>query len=166
MHLTQKAELSLEQTSHTEPLLRVEGRRVSFITRAGKIQAINDVSFEMRAGETFGFVGETGCGKSQTALAVMRFTPEAGVVESGEIWFAGRSLASNIAQEFKLVQKKNSVKLKRNKAALKRLNRTINQIRGKDISMIFQEPMTSLNPVYTVGRDKSPKHCSDTALNC
>src|SRR5208337_3327868 len=115
----------------------------------------NGVSFEMRAGETFGFVGETGCGKSQTALAVMRLTPEAGVVERGEIWFAGTNLASNIAEEFKLVEKKNSVKLKRNKAALKRLNQKINQIRGKDISMIFQEPMTSLNPVYSVGRQVS-----------
>ena len=153
--MTQEAELSVEHTSDAQPLLRVEDLRVSFITRAGKIQAINDVSFEMRAGETFGFVGETGCGKSQTALAVMRLTPEAGVIERGEIWFAGTNLASNIAQEFKLVERKHSVKLKRNKAALKKLDQKINEIRGKDMSMIFQEPMTSLNPVYTVGRQVS-----------
>jgi peptide/nickel transport system ATP-binding protein len=145
----------MDSTQEAEPLLRVNGLRVSFITRAGKIQAINDVSFEIRAGENFGFVGETGCGKSQTALAVMRLTPEAGIIERGEIWFAGKNLASNIAQEFKLVQRKNSLKLKRNKAALKRLNQKVNEIRGKDMAMIFQEPMTSLNPVYTVGRQVS-----------
>jgi peptide/nickel transport system ATP-binding protein len=157
MHLTQEAELNQgEQAPHKEPLLRVNGLRVSFITRAGKIQAINDVSFEIRAGETFGLVGETGCGKSQTALAVMRLTPEAGIIERGEIWFAGTNLTKNIAHEFKLIEKKNSrPKLKRNKAMLKRLNQEINEIRGKEMSMIFQEPMTSLNPVYTVGRQVS-----------
>jgi len=153
--LTQEAELSIEQSSPSEPLLRVDNLRVSFVTRAGKIQALNDISFEMRAGETFGFVGETGCGKSQTALAVMRLTPEAGVIERGEIWFAGTNLTSNISQEFKIIQHKNNVKLKRNKTALKRLDQKINEIRGKDMSMIFQEPMTSLNPVYTVGRQLS-----------
>ena len=153
MRLTQKAELNLEkQTPPEEPLLRVNSLRVSFITRAGKIQAINDVSFEVKAGETFGLVGETGCGKSQTALAVMRLTPEAGLIERGEIWFAGTNLTKNIAQEFKLIQKKNArAKLKRNRSMLNRLSQEINEIRGKEMSMIFQEPMTSLNPVYTVG---------------
>jgi peptide/nickel transport system ATP-binding protein len=169
MHLTQEAELNLKRQSHAEePLLRVKNLRVSFITRTGKVQAINDVSFEVEAGETFGLVGETGCGKSQTALAVMRLTPEAGLIERGEIWFAERNLTQNIAKEFKLVQKKTHVKLKRNKAMLKRLIQEINTIRGKEISMIFQEPMTSLNPVYTVGRQISEtllRHSVDTLID-
>jgi peptide/nickel transport system ATP-binding protein len=157
MHLTQEAEPSpLTNAATEQPLLSVNDLRVSFITRAGKIQAINDVSFDLNAGETFGLVGETGCGKSQTALAVMRLTPEAGIIERGEIQFAGANLTENIAREFKLIEKKNGrVKLKRNKAALNLLSREINQIRGKDMSMIFQEPMTSLNPVYTIGRQVS-----------
>jgi peptide/nickel transport system ATP-binding protein len=110
----------------------------------------------VRAREVFGLVGETGCGKSQTALAVMRLTPEAGVIERGEIWFVGNNLAKNISNEFKLINKKNGqVKLKRNKSQLKRLNAEVSEIRGKQISMVFQEPMTSLNPVYTAGRQIS-----------
>lgn len=160
MHLTQEVELSsstnLRQDVADEPLLRVRNLRISFITRAGRIQAINAVSFEVRAGEIFGLVGETGCGKSQTALAVMRLTPEAGVIERGEIWFAGDNLAKNISSEFKLINKKNGqVKLKRNKSLLKRLSAEVSEIRGKQITMIFQEPMTSLNPVYTAGRQIS-----------
>ena len=137
------------------PLLRVNDLQVSFITRTGRIQAIDDVSFEIRPGETFGLVGETGCGKSQTALAVMRLTPEAGIIEQGQIWFMGTNLAENISKEFKLIQKNNRPKLKRNKSMLNQLNHKINQIRGKEITMIFQEPMTSLNPVYSVGRQIS-----------
>jgi peptide/nickel transport system ATP-binding protein len=86
----------------------------------------------------------------------MRLTPEAGLIECGEIWFAETNLTKNIAQEFKLIQKKNTrVKLRRNKSMLKKLSQEVNKIRGKEMSMIFQEPMTSLNPVYTVGRQIS-----------
>jgi peptide/nickel transport system ATP-binding protein len=157
MRLTQRIELNAEKPgTPQEPLLRVNSLRVSFITRAGKIQAINDVSFAVEAGETFGLVGETGCGKSQTALAVMRLTPEAGIIERGEIWLAGMNLTKNISKEFRLVEKKNGrVNLKRNKSMLDRLSDEIGEIRGKDVCMIFQEPMTSLNPVYTIGRQIS-----------
>jgi peptide/nickel transport system ATP-binding protein len=121
------------------------------------------------SGETFGLVGETGCGKSQTALAVMRLTPEAGIIERGEIWFAGKNLTEHIAQEFKLIQRKTGPpKLKRNKRMLKRMTQEINEIRGAQISMIFQEPMTSLNPVYTVGRQVSEtllKHSVDMLVD-
>lgn len=157
MRLIQRIELNAEESAMPQgPLLRVNSLRVSFVTRAGKIQAINDVSFEVKAGETFGLVGETGCGKSQTALAVMRLTPEAGIIERGEIWLAGMNLTKNIAKEFRLIQKKSGrVTLKRNKSMLDRLSDEIDEIRGKDVSMIFQEPMTSLNPVYTVGMQLS-----------
>ena len=157
MHLTQRTELNREKPPPSEePLLRVNRLRISFVTRAGKIQAINDVSFEVKAGETFGLVGETGCGKSQTALATMRLTPEAGIIERGEIWLAGMNLTKNIAKEFRIIQKKGGrVTLKRNKSMLDRLTEEVDEIRGKDVCMIFQEPMTSLNPVYTIGRQVS-----------
>jgi oligopeptide/dipeptide ABC transporter ATP-binding protein len=155
MLLTQKTELSHEKPIYGAPLLRVSNLKISFVTRAGKIQAINDVSFELKPGETLGLVGETGCGKSQTALAVMRLTPEAGIIERGEIWFSETNLTENIGQEFKLVETRGRVKLRRNKSMLDMLNHEVSQIRGREITMIFQEPMTSLNPVYTVGRQLS-----------
>lgn len=159
MHLTQEAELDLEKQT-SEPLLRVDGLRVSFITRAGRIQAIDDVSFEVKAGETFGLVGETGCGKSQTALAVMRLTPEAGVIERGEIWFHGTNVTENIAKEFKLIPKKNNrVKLKRNKPMLKRLDQKVNQIRKRnvhDLSRAYDVSESCLHGGQTGLRDPPP----------
>jgi peptide/nickel transport system ATP-binding protein len=142
-----------------ESLLQVKNLRLSFVTRAGRIQAIDNVSFEIKRGESFGLVGETGCGKSQTALAVMRLTPDSGIIEHGEIWFEGTNLASNITKEFELISfkrgKKERYKIRRNKSQLKKMNSAMAEIRGKEISIIFQEPMTSLNPVYTVGRQIS-----------
>jgi peptide/nickel transport system ATP-binding protein len=156
MHLTQETgPRKPSPPAAREALLRVEDLRISFITRAGAVQAINDVSFEINGGESLGLVGETGCGKSQTAFAIMRLTPEAGIIEHGKIWFNGTNLAANIENEFKLIPKGREVELKRNKAQLKRLNVMMSHIRGKEIAMIFQEPMTSLNPVYTIGRQIS-----------
>lgn len=149
-------------------LLSVEGLRLSFVTRSGIIQAIDDVSFEMKSGETFGLVGETGCGKSQTAMAIIRLTPEGGVIESGKIWFDGNDLTKNIKHEFTIVRKDSQVKVKKNKARLRRLNVEMSKIRGKEISMIFQEPMTSLNPLLTIGRQLSEvatKHSLNVIIN-
>jgi oligopeptide/dipeptide ABC transporter ATP-binding protein len=110
-----------------EPLLKVENLRIELSTRAGIAPVIDDLSFELNAGETISFVGESGCGKSMTALGLMGLLPEkVGRIASGSIKFNGEELTT---------------------ATEKRLR----SIRGNDISMIFQEPMTSLNPVYTVG---------------
>jgi peptide/nickel transport system ATP-binding protein len=159
MHLIQEEELSSKgHVPEKEVLLRVSGLSISFITRSGKVQAVNDVSFEIKRGESFGLVGETGCGKSQTALAIMRLTPDSGIIERGEVWFDGKNLTENIAREFKLVPKNrkgDGYKLVRNKTELNRMNSEMSEIRGKDCSMIFQEPMTSLNPVYNIGRQVS-----------
>jgi ABC-type dipeptide/oligopeptide/nickel transport system ATPase component len=167
--LIQRKELSVrEQTATKEVLLRVRGLSINFITRSGTVQAIDDVSFDIKRGESFGLVGETGCGKSQTALAVMRLTPESGIVESGEIWFDEKNLTRNIANEFKLVpkgKKRGDFRLVRNKKELKRMNQEMSKIRGKEISMIFQEPMTSLNPVYNIGKQISDvliTHCIES----
>ena len=107
-------------------LLEVNHLETQFPTRAGLVKAVNDVSFHIDEGELLGLVGESGCGKSITALSVMRLIAAPGKIVGGEILFKGRDL-------------------------LKLSNEEMRQIRGDDISMIFQDPMTSLNPVYTVG---------------
>jgi oligopeptide transport system ATP-binding protein len=110
-----------------EPLLSVEDLRVQFWTRRGTIHAVNGVSFDIAPGETLGIVGESGCGKSVTALSLLGILPRAGRVPSGRALFDGRDL-------------------------LQLSDRQLRKIRGKDIAMIFQDPMTSLNPVLTIGR--------------
>ena len=110
-----------------EPLLSVEDLRVQFWTRRGTVHAVNGVSFDIAPGETLGIVGESGCGKSVTSLALLGILPRAGRVVSGTARFGGRDLLGL-----------SDVELRR--------------VRGKEIAMIFQDPMTSLNPVLTVGR--------------
>lgn len=109
------------------PLLKIENLRIELTTRDGIAPVIDDLSLELGAGETLSFVGESGCGKSMTALGIMGLLPEkVGRVASGTILFDGEDLTQ--ASDARL-----------------------REIRGNDISMIFQEPMTSLNPVYTIG---------------
>ena len=108
-------------------LLEVKNLRIELITRDGVAPVIDDLSFILNAGETLSFVGESGCGKSMTALALMGLLPEkVGRVASGSIIFNDENLAQAS-------------------------NDRMRAIRGNDISMIFQEPMTSLNPVFTIG---------------
>ena len=109
------------------PLLRVEDLRTSFYARTGVLRAVDGVDLEVEQGRTLGLVGESGCGKTVTSLSIMRLIDEPGRIEPGSrILFDGRDLA--VADEDEL-----------------------REVRGNEISMIFQEPMTSLNPVYTVG---------------
>ena len=110
-----------------EPLLSVEDLRVQFWTDRGTIHAVNGISFEIAKGETLGIVGESGCGKSVTSLALLGILPRAGRVTSGVANFEGRDL-------------------------LTLPDRELRGIRGREIAMIFQDPMTSLNPVLTIGR--------------
>lgn len=111
-----------------DPLLSVEGLSVEFdLKDKSTSRVINDLSFDLKAGETLGIVGESGCGKSMTALAIMRLVPmPPGRIASGQIRLAGEQLLSATDERMR-------------------------EVRGNDISMIFQEPMTSLNPVYTIG---------------
>ncbi|WP_025026040.1 ABC transporter ATP-binding protein [Caldalkalibacillus mannanilyticus] len=98
-----------------------------FYTEAGVVQAVNDVSFSIREGETIGIVGESGCGKSITAMSLMRLIPSPpGKIEAGEILFEGKNLLSLREEEIRIM-------------------------RSKEFAMIFQEPMSSLNPVLTIG---------------
>ncbi|MEO1778168.1 MAG: ABC transporter ATP-binding protein [Pseudomonadota bacterium] len=108
-------------------LLSVKNLRIELSTRAGVAPVIDDLSFDLAAGEAISFVGESGCGKSMTALGLMGLLPQGiGRIAGGSITFDGEELTT--ASEARL-----------------------RALRGNDISMIFQEPMTSLNPVYTVG---------------
>ena len=111
-----------------DTVLKVDNLRTHFRTLDGIVRAVDGVSFDVGKGETLGVVGESGCGKSVTAMTILRLLamPPASI-ESGEIWYGDRDL-------------------------LKLSEREMRSIRGNDISMIFQEPMTSLNPVLTVGR--------------
>ena len=110
------------------PILDVADLRTWFFTRDGIVRAVDGVSFHVDPGETLAIVGESGCGKSVTALSVLRLIPSPpGRIVSGTIGFAGRNL------------------LRLSEAEMR-------QVRGNEISMIFQEPMTSLNPVLTIGR--------------
>jgi oligopeptide transport system ATP-binding protein len=110
-----------------EPLLDVQDLRVEFWTERGTIYAVNGISFDIAPGETLGIVGESGCGKSVTSLALLGILARAGKVTSGTANFENRDL-------------------------LKLSDEELRGVRGREIAMIFQDPMTSLNPVLTIGR--------------
>ncbi len=110
----------------SDTLLRIEDLHISFDTPRGALQALCGVSLAVRAGEIFGLVGETGCGKSITSLAVLQLVPRPGEITSGRILFRGENLLAKSEAEMR-------------------------QVRGAEIAMIFQDPYTSLNPVFLVG---------------
>ena len=108
-------------------LLSVRDLEVKFSTRKATIHAVNGISFDLDAGETLGIVGESGCGKSVSSLAMLGILPRSGRVTGGEVVFEGQNL-------------------------LKLSDSKLREIRGRDVAMVFQDPMTSLNPVMRVGR--------------
>src|SRR4051794_13496365 len=110
-----------------QPVLSVEDLRVQFWTGTGTVYAVNGISFDIAPGETLGIVGESGCGKSVSALSLLGLLPRAGRVKAGKAHFDNRDL-------------------------LQMKDRELRKLRGKEIAMIFQDPMTSLNPVLTIGR--------------
>jgi oligopeptide/dipeptide ABC transporter ATP-binding protein len=133
-----------------DPLLRVENLRTSFHTRLGVARAVDDVAFDVAQGRTLGLIGESGCGKSVTALSIMGLIDPPGRIEANSsIQLAGRELVG-------LPEKQ------------------LRRIRGEEVAMVFQEPMTSLNPVHTIGtqisemvrahRDVSKKAAREHAL--
>jgi oligopeptide/dipeptide ABC transporter ATP-binding protein len=109
-------------------LLEVRNLHTTFFTEAGVVRAVDGVSWDVQEGETVALVGESGCGKSVSALSIMRLIDQpAGRIESGEVLFKGRNLLALSEEQMR-------------------------RVRGREIAMIFQEPMTSLNPVLTIGR--------------
>ncbi len=112
-------------------LLQVKGLRTRFYTQDGVVNAVNGIDFSVDEGETLGIVGESGCGKSVSVLSVMRLIPQPpGRIVGGEVWFGGRDL------------------LRVDEAEMR-------QVRGNKIAMVFQDPMTSLNPVLTINQQVS-----------
>lgn len=113
-------------------ILRVKHLQVKIKVGRRMVHAVNDVSFDLKRGKTLGIVGESGCGKSVTARAIMQLLPKAGNITKGKIEYFGKDKPVEIA-------------------AYKRNSKKIRNIRGADISMIFQDPMSALNPVYSIG---------------
>ncbi|UCF30329.1 MAG: ABC transporter ATP-binding protein [bacterium] len=110
----------------TAPLLEVRGLTTAFRTEEGEIRAVDGVSFAITSGKILGLVGESGCGKSMTALSIMRLVPPPGRIVSGQVLFRGRDLLTMGEAD-------------------------IRSLRGDRISMVFQEPMSALNPVFSIG---------------
>jgi oligopeptide/dipeptide ABC transporter ATP-binding protein len=110
----------------TAPVLQVKDLKTQFFTDDGVVQAVDGVSFDLHPGETLGIVGESGCGKSVTALSILRLIQEPGRIVGGQILFKGSDIVAMSEED-------------------------VREIRGKDIAMIFQDPLSSLNPVLTVG---------------
>lgn len=132
-------------------LLEVQNLKTRFQTDDGSFYAVDDVSFNVKKGQTLGIVGESGCGKSVTSLSVMRLIQKPGNVESGKVLFKGQNL-------------------------LEQTDAKMREIRGNEMAMIFQEPMTSLNPVFTIGdqieeaillhqKDLDKKQARERAIN-
>lgn len=112
--------------NETNMLLTIENLKLSFATPAGEVKALNDVSISLKQGDVLGIVGESGSGKSVTAFSLMKLTPSNGKVIGGRTFFNGHTITDMSEKEMR-------------------------KIRGKEVSIIFQDPMTSLNPVYTIG---------------
>ena len=110
----------------SEKILDIKDERLSFFTPAGEVKALNGVSFTMNQGDVLGVVGESGSGKSVTAYSVMGLTAYPGKLVGGKVWFNGHEIENMKEKDFR-------------------------KIRGNEVSIIFQDPMTSLNPVYTIG---------------
>ena len=110
----------------SQPVLQVKDLKTQFFTDDGVVQAVDGVSFDLQAGETLGVVGESGCGKSVTALSILRLVQEPGRIVAGQILFKGAVIVTMPEDE-------------------------VRDIRGRDIAMIFQDPLSSLNPVLKVG---------------
>ena len=122
------------------PILRIRDLTIEFATEDGVIRAVDGVSFDVEANETLGLVGESGCGKTVTGLSILRLIPmPPGRIAGGSIELSGRDLVTLG-------------------------NREIEDVRGRDISMIFQEPMTALNPVFTIGNQMVDVLCRHREL--
>lgn len=107
-------------------ILKVRDLSINFETKHGVVRAVDQVSFDIKKGEVFALVGESGCGKSTTALGIMRLLQEPGKISGGEIIFEDKEIVGLSEKD-------------------------MSHIRGKEIGMIFQNPLDSLNPVYSIG---------------
>lgn len=137
MTLSQASEAGVERTANppegaTDSLLSVRNLQTHFFSREGIVKAVDGVSFDIKPGEILGIAGESGCGKSVTSQSIMRILPKNGKIVGGEILFNDGDRTIDLATE-------------------EADGRVLRDIRGKEIAMIFQEPMTSFSPVHTIG---------------
>ena len=116
----------MAEGQNVRKLVDIKNERLSFFTPAGEVKALNDVSIMLNEGEVLGIVGESGSGKSVTAYSLMGLTAHPGKLLDGTLWFNGHQIETMTEKEMR-------------------------KIRGNEVSIIFQDPMTSLNPVYTIG---------------
>ncbi|NMB13022.1 MAG: ABC transporter ATP-binding protein [Firmicutes bacterium] len=121
---------------NSQPIVEVENLGIRFETRAGTVRAVDGVSFQLHPAETLGLVGESGCGKSMTARALLQMVPPPGIIDSGRIMLSMGGTDQNV----------NAIDVLK----LKPTGRRMRQIRGSEIGMIFQEPMAALSPVHTI----------------
>ena len=133
--------------------VEVRNLKTQFFTSKGIVKALDGVTLGIRRGEIFGLVGESGCGKSVTASSIMDLIPDPpGKIMAGSVFIDGFNILSDLRKLSKVtIKSETNVKIKRNKRLIKRHNFILSQIRGKTVSMIFQEPSLSLNPVLSVG---------------
>jgi peptide/nickel transport system ATP-binding protein len=145
--------MSINLPDDSDILLRIEDLRTYFFVYDGVVKALDGVSLYVRKGETLGIVGETGCGKSVTAFSILKLIQDPpGRIVSGKIIYKGADLTRYLPYEAKYVERGSRTKVIRNKRIIKLTERIFQGIRGREISMIFQEPTTALNPVMTVER--------------
>lgn len=134
-----------------EPILRVRNLKTQFFVYDGIVKALENVSFTLYKGEVLGLVGETGCGKSVTAYSITKLIADPpGRIVSGEIYLGNLNILKNVFKEAKIIPREKKPKVRRKTSIIKKNELFFNQLRGKYISMIFQEPMAALNPVYTI----------------
>jgi len=153
MYSIQNSEDKPKENEKKETYLKVENLVTNFYTSRGIVKALDKVSFSINKGEIFGLVGESGCGKSVTALSIMDLvTDPPGRVVSGKVIIDGFNIFSDVKDLARIqVKSETNVKIKKNKRAIKRHNLMLSKIRGKKIGMVFQEPSLALNPVLRAG---------------
>ncbi|MEM0290188.1 MAG: ATP-binding cassette domain-containing protein, partial [Metallosphaera sp.] len=137
----------MSQIKTKEKVLEVENLRLSFYTRRGVYKALRGASLDLYSGEVLGLAGESGSGKSTLGLAIMGLLPRNASLEEGFVILDGLDLLKTLRHDSN--QKKFNIK--KNEKKIKRLNKELEKVRGSKISMVFQEPLTALNPVLPVG---------------
>ncbi|MEM4224216.1 MAG: ATP-binding cassette domain-containing protein, partial [Metallosphaera sp.] len=138
----------MSQVKTREKVLEVQNLRLSFYTRRGVYKALRGATLNLYSGEVLGIAGESGSGKSTLGLAIMGLLPRNARVEDGTVLLDGMDMIRPL-RDYGSQGSRFSVK--KNEKIIKRLNKTLQTVRGKKISMVFQEPLTALNPVLPVG---------------
>lgn len=142
----------------TELLLQVNNLQTHFFLDEGIVRAVDGVSFQVQRGQTLGVLGESGCGKSVTGYSILRLVRAPGQIVGGEIWFYNGIDHHHMGNESTISSEDPDTNGAIDLAVCDPFGHQIRRVRGAEIAMIFQEPMTSLDPVYTIG-DRDAAAC-------